>query len=63
MSQFYIIPDLRLLWLSLLSGQKVDEATELARSARRKRWWCFFLSLLIIAVLAIAIAVPIATKG
>jgi len=44
-------------------GQKVDEATELARSARRKRWWCFFLSLLIIAVLAIAIAVPIATKG
>jgi len=42
--------------------QQTEKAVEHARSARRKRWYCFFLFLLICAILAIVLGVVFGTK-
>lgn len=44
-------------------GENVEKARDHAAAARRKRWYCFFISLLIIIAIVLAIAIPVALKN
>ncbi|KAF8304971.1 t-SNARE [Clavulina sp. PMI_390] len=40
-------------------GEKLGSAVKIAAALRRHRWYCFFLSLVIILIIALAIALPL----
>lgn len=46
----------------LCSLQQTEKAVEHARSARRKRWICFSIIVLVLAVLAIVLGIVFGTK-
>ena len=39
--------------------QETEKAVEHARAARRKRWYCFFLFLIILAIIGIIVGVSV----
>jgi len=41
---------------------QTEKAVEHARSARRKRWYCFLLFLVVLAVIGIAVGVTLSQK-
>ena len=49
-----------LLIIVILSLKHTAEAVESARAARKKRWICFFITLVVLAVAAIIIGVLVA---